>query len=107
MIASCKIYTAASRTNVMFLASGFTKGTGTGFDWDLPANAYTATWLNCNISPTWTYSQLPTGGNALEGDKFTITDSTTATWGANVTTGGGSTRVLVRWNGSNWTVVGK
>lgn len=109
-VAACKVYTAAARTNVLFLSSTFDKhtgGGGTGFDWDLPTNAYTASWLNCNVSPTWTYAQLPTGGNVLEGDQFTITDSTTSTWGANVTTGGGSTRVLVRWNGSNWTVVGK
>lgn len=40
------------------------------------------------------------------GTIVTITDSSTNTWGATVT-GGGSNNVSARWNGSNWTVVGK
>ena len=82
MTAACKVYTATSRTNVMFMSCNFA-GAGTGLSWDYPANAYTMTQLNCNEAKAWTYSQLPTGGNALEGDLFTITDSTTTTWGAN------------------------
>ena len=36
-----------------------------------------------------------------------ITDSTTVTWGANITVGGGTNKVLAWYNGTNWTVVGK
>jgi len=40
------------------------------------------------------------------GQMANISDSNTATWGANVAAGG-SNRILARWNGTNWTVVGK
>lgn len=36
-----------------------------------------------------------------------ISDSTTNTWGANVTVGGGANAVFVGYNGTNWTVIGK
>lgn len=45
-------------------------------------------------------------GNELEGDCFNVSDSNVSTWGANPI-GGGSTHAKVRWNGSNWTVMGK
>jgi hypothetical protein len=111
MIAACKIYSAAIRANLVFMAGHFDRNAvngGTGVNWDFPANAYTIQLLNCNESPTWTYSQLGTtdGVNVLEGDQFTITDGSTATWGATCT-GSGGNRVLVRWNGSAYTVVGK
>ncbi len=103
--AGISIANATSRTNNVFLSSG-SGVIGGGTDWVLPTNAYTAIFLQCNINPVWTYSQLPSGGNVIEGDEFNISDSNTATWGA--TAGGsGSNHVLVRWNGSNWTVVGK
>jgi hypothetical protein len=106
-VAGISIANASSRTNLVIsnIVSQNTGGTGAG--WALPTNAYTALIQNCNVQPLWTYSQLPSVSNALEGDEFDITDSTTATWGANVTTGGGSNRVRVRYNGTNWTVVGK
>jgi hypothetical protein len=40
------------------------------------------------------------------GDLANINNSNTTTWGANAA-GGGTDHVLVRWNGTNWTVVGK
>ncbi len=43
----------------------------------------------------------------LAGSIAYITDATTNTLGANITTGGGSTPVLVWYNGTNWTVIGK
>lgn len=43
---------------------------------------------------------------AVVGMEYTITDSNTATWGATAA-GGGSNNVVVRYNGTNWTVVGK
>lgn len=106
-VAAISIANATSRTNLVFMSCTATQTGGAGVPWILPTNAYTALFVNCNTQPAWTYSQLPTGGNVLEGDEFNITDSTTAVWGANVTVGGGANRVLVRWNGSNYTVVGK
>jgi hypothetical protein len=40
-----------------------------------------------------------------EGMEYDITNSNTATWGATVA-GGGSNKVKVRYNGTNWTVMG-
>jgi hypothetical protein len=55
-----------------------------------------------------TFADLPTTTAWLrEGLVANISDSPSATWGANVTTGGGSNHVSLRRNGSNWTVVGK
>jgi hypothetical protein len=50
------------------------------------------------------FSNLPVAPKS--GTVWVITDSTTTTWGANITGGGGST-VLAQWNGTNWTVIGK
>lgn len=98
---------ATSRANLVIRDVTALQTGGAGVNWITPSNAYTAQFINNNVDPIWTFSQLPTGGNLFEGDEFNISDSTTATWGANVTTGGGSNRVLVRYNGTNWTVVGK
>ncbi len=50
------------------------------------------------------FASLP--GTPVTGYVANISDSNTVTWGA--TAAGGSTNhVAVRWNGSNWTVVGK
>lgn len=43
----------------------------------------------------------------LPGQQVTISDSTTNTWGAAITVGGGGDKVLAQWNGTNWTVMGK
>jgi hypothetical protein len=53
-----------------------------------------------------TFDTLPTGGWQAEGLLVSISDSPTAAWGANITAGGGANHVWIRWNGSNWTVVG-
>ena len=98
---------ASSRGNLVFRECSSVNSGGAGSSWVYPSNAYTAQFLNNNEVPTWTYSQLPSGGNVLEGDEFNISDGNSATWGANVTAGSGGNAVLVRWNGSNWTVVGK
>lgn len=98
---------ASSRANLVFVGCSAIQTGGTGVSWSLPTNAYTAQWISCNIEPVWTFSQLPSGGNVLEGDEFSISDSTTNTWGANVTVGSGSDHVLVRYNGTNFTVVAK
>ena len=52
---------------------------------------------------------MPTGGNAVEGDLFNISDGTNGlAWGVTATnTGTHTTHYLVRYNGTSWTVVGK
>ena len=45
--------------------------------------------------------------NTLEGDCYNVSDSDASAWGANPTSGGGTIHAKVRWNGRNWTVVGK
>lgn len=105
-IACIAIENASARANVVFVGCTATQSGGGGVSWLNPTNAQTALFFNNNNQPIWTFSQLPTGGNRLEGDEFDISDSTTATWGANVTTGGGASRCRVRYNGTNWTVMG-
>jgi hypothetical protein len=104
--AGISIAAATSRANLLFLACNPQGARGSGSNWVLPSNAYTAEFQNCSINPVWTYSQLPTGSNVFEGDEFAISDSNTTTWGATAA-GSGSGHVLVRWNGTNYTVVGK
>lgn len=104
-VACIAIANATSRANLRFVGVTALQTGGAGVSWLMPTNAQTASFSNCNTTPLWTFSQLPTGGNLLEGDEFDITDSNTATWGATVA-GGGSNRALVRYNGTNWTVVG-
>lgn len=60
--------------------------------------------LLTNPVPTYTYATLPTG---KVGMVVYISDATTNTWGANITAGGGSDKVLAWFNSANWTVVGK
>ena len=111
--AAIQIDASTTRANLVVMGSQFSPhaaGGGYGADVIPPSNAFTVQWQSCQFDgyvPAWTFSQLPTGGNVEEGDEFSITDATTNTWGANVTTGGGADPVLVRWNGTNYTVVAK
>lgn len=50
------------------------------------------------------FASLP--GSPVAGEIANVSDSNANTWGATVA-GSGSNHVQVRWNGSNWTVVGK
>ena len=50
-----------------------------------------------------TVARLPAA--PVVGQIASVTDSTTATWGATVA-GGGANTVLAWWNGTNWTVIG-
>jgi hypothetical protein len=104
-VACVAIASGAARNNLVVRNISATVTGGGGVSWSPPGNAYTALFENCNTYPIWTYSQLPTGGNVLEGDEFDIGDSNTATWGA-IGAGGGSNHVRVRYNGTNWTVMG-
>lgn len=103
-VAGISIANATSRADNVFI--GCDGHAVTGAAWITPTNAYTAKFLQCNIQPVWTFAQLGTGSNALEGDEENVSDSNTSTWG-NTAAGSGSNHVLVRYNGSNWTVVGK
>jgi hypothetical protein len=51
-----------------------------------------------------TFATLPS--SPVAGMQAYITDCNTATWGANAA-GGGSNKVMVWYNGTNWTVIGK
>jgi len=105
-VAGIYIRAASSRANNLFECCNASQTGGLGAAWSLPSNAYTAFFDSCNISPVWTFSQLPSGaGNVLEGDEFNISNANTAAWGA-IVSGSGGNHALVRWNGSNWTVVG-
>lgn len=44
--------------------------------------------------------------NAWEGDAYDVTDASSTTWGA-IPAGGGAGHDKARWNGQNWTVMGK
>lgn len=54
-----------------------------------------------------TYRALTICNSPTAGVTATVTDSTTNTWGANITTGAGSDIVRAVCNGTNWTVMGK
>jgi hypothetical protein len=101
-VAGIEIDAASTRADLLVV--GADSAIMKGANWVLPANSYTAQFQNCNIQPVWKYSQLPTGGNVLEGDQFNVSD-VNGTWGT-AYAGGGGTHGLVRWNGSNWTVMG-
>ncbi len=79
--------------------------------WLLPATAHTATFVGCN-TPTieYTFANLPSGSNVVEGDEYSISDCNTATFLATAAAGGtGATaHRRVRWNASSslWQVVG-
>lgn len=63
--------------------------------------------FNCNVPFQTTVALLPDASHAQVGQQFVVTDGTAAlAWGATVT-GGASTKYLVAWNGTNWTVIGK
>jgi hypothetical protein len=106
-VACVEIANATSRTNLVLRNITANLTGGGGVNWTLPTNAYTAKFENVNTPIVWTFAQLPTGGNVLEGDEFDISDSDTAIWGDNPSPGGGSDRARVRFNGTNYTVVGK
>ena len=57
-----------------------------------------------HLFPALTFATLPS--SPLAGMQRYITDSNTATWGATVAAGGAN-KVMVWYNGTNWTVMGK
>jgi hypothetical protein len=85
-----------------------------GQDWKMPGapTMGSITYVGCNNSPViLTFSHLPgqpgIARRAEEGLEFDITDGSSAgTFGATVS-GGGSDHCKVRYNGRNWTLMGK
>jgi hypothetical protein len=55
---------------------------------------------------TYTFGQIPACSSTLQGAMISISDANTTTWGATVTAGFSTGKVLIRCNGTNWTVVG-
>lgn len=87
-----------------------------GTAWTVPTASSSAAGIafnNCD-SPALilTFTKLPGQAGAdtnltlKEGLEYDISDSNTATWGATAA-GGSSNHVMVRYNGTNWTVMGK
>ena len=115
-VACFGIADTTNRGMITFVGARASNASGLGgVTWSMPSKAHTAKWINCdNPAPIFTYDNLPTGANVTEGDEFMISDAATGNcddaacnWGTNVTGGGGLLHRKVRWNGSNWTVVGK
>lgn len=107
-VAGLDLGTSTTKANLQFLSCTFGKNSSTqpgAVDWIQPSNAYSGWFRFCSLqNPFWTFSQLPTGGNVVEGDQYNVTDINTASWGVSYS-GGGSTHGTVRWNGSGWTVL--
>ena len=56
------------------------------------------------LVPALTFATLPS--SPIAGMQRYITDCNTVVWGANAA-GGGTNKVMVWYNGTNWTVMGK
>jgi len=102
-IAGISIANSTNRANLIFqgcsVANTSTLG---GTTWVLPTKAHTANWLGCDIQPTFLFAGLPTGGNVRASDTYYITDGNQATAGMAVTTGGGSNKSFVTYDGAAW-----
>ena len=100
-VAAISVADTTNRNCLVF--SGVTAiNAGSGVAWVTPATAHTATFINCNINPTYLFSGLPSGANLRTSDTYYITDGNQAMIGENVTAGGGSNRSWVSFNGTNW-----
>lgn len=85
-------------------------GVGVAPSWsvDVPASTFTGTsaTMSSYVKATETTFALRPATPAV-GMMVNFSDANTTTWGANVTTGGGSNHIQARYNGAQWTVVGK
>jgi hypothetical protein len=103
-------YAAPKRSGITFINCAPSFGAGGGVRWRIPANSAWPRFINSNCDSStnapygtrYSYAGLPTGGDCFEGDEFDIYDANTSTIDATVASGGGSNRIHVRWNGSNW-----
>jgi len=85
-------------------------GVGVAPSWsvDVPASTFTGTsaTMSSYVKATeTTFANRP--ATPAVGMMVNFSDAATTTWGANVTTGGGSNHIQARYNGAQWTVVGK
>lgn len=124
-IANIQIGGLENRGNVRFRNVSAVNATGVGVAWSIPSTqAHTATYEGCSangtgvapstsetpvpFSPTFTFIMLPgkanggAGGTPYAGETYYITDGNQATVGGNVTSGGGSNKSYVTYDGTNW-----
>jgi hypothetical protein len=101
---------AAAFTDLLFNRTNTALGTGTQYFIDFQVSgtskAHVDTLGNSvfntvQVTPV-TYANRP--ANPVKGMLAEFTDSTSVTWGTNITTGGGTYNVLAHYNGANWTV---
>lgn len=103
----------SSRQNLALISCSASNITTPSQSWRLPAQSWWGTCIQSdNPALTYTYANLTgvsTNPAAVEGDEFNISDGTDSlAWGVTVTnTGSHTTHYKVRYNGTNWTVVGK
>lgn len=107
---ACFHVSGANVIQTTFMANNGSN-TGAGAIWVLPTGAGTSgnemTVIDCNNAATpyaMAFADLPSA--PVEGMERDINNSNTAVWGATAA-GGGANHVKVRYNGTNWTVVGK
>ena len=122
---ACVDLSGSNCVNVSFDSINTTVNSGgTGVQWKLPGATFRAgvTYINCdNPSPTFAFTDLPgqagvQPGTPVQGMQFNISDgaagncadSACTALGTNVTGGGGSLELAVRWNAakSHWTLFG-
>lgn len=87
--------------NGTFLVTSHTNNTVTYTVADPGGSVSVGGTIIANVGKSNDASQL-----AYEGDSYNVNNCVSGTWGA-IALGAGSVHAKVRWNGSNWTVVGK
>lgn len=85
-------------------------GVGIAPSWSVDVVASTFTGTSATMSSyvkatETTFANRP--ATPAVGMMVNFSDAATTTWGANITTGGGTNHVQARYNGAQWTVVGK
>jgi hypothetical protein len=116
IIAPSGTFTGSSATGTKCLANGISANQGYDCNTLFPGNAvaaqnivygmlqYSAGAGGGNPNP---FSNLAACSAAMAGTTAYITDATVNTWGATISTGGGSNKVMGFCNSTNWTVFAK
>lgn len=113
-IAGIYVEDYTTRAFVTFSNCNSTVGGGAGIEWRIPTATSGFKFIECNIDSStnapngtrYAFSGLPGSSDRLEGDEYDLYDANTTTIGNNVTAGGSTGRVRVRWNSTNWVCVG-